>query len=137
MSRYDLLPCTSERNGRVHPDCGIAHKRLALEEKMIRGLIHGLKRAGWTPVSVLTDRFERVENLNATLDAVFSVDCPVIRFLHTATGQQRCSVSIVLGNGIDCIVDWTVPHDDLYGWDATMVRITDQLAERYDRVNVA
>lgn len=133
MSKYDLLPCThQEHSGRYDRsgDCHYAHARLGIEERMVRGLIRGLKKTGYTPVCTY-DGGEYVEGNTetATLDTVFSVDESTISF--KGKDGEIWGVLIVLGNGGDCIVDYNVSRDEHSEWNVAIERITDELYERH------
>ena len=122
MSAYDLMSNCPDAK---HPDCNIAHARLAQEATMIRSLIRNLKLQGWAPAYVF-DGAEQVPVRNETtaLDVVFSVDDSTITFRK---GAERQGVKIVLGNGEDCIVDWDYKAGDTNGFDAAMDAITEKL----------
>lgn len=129
MSKYDLLPCTHEKHVN-NSDCYYAHKRLAVEEKMVRGLIRGLKRARFLPVVVNdTEELGKVRTETETLDAVFAVDYSAIGF---EKGKEHHTVQIVLGNGVDCIPDWNYTAGDPDGFNAAMERITDDLYAKHE-----
>lgn len=132
MSAYDLLPCDRPN----HPDCNIAHERLKLEAKVIRGLIRGLKEEGWRP-SAVDDGGEIIQVRNETqaMDAVFAVDESWLTFEHpsgTHHDARRHSVQIVLGNGVDCIPAYGMSRTEEDGWNALMERLTDELYDKYD-----
>lgn len=134
MSKYDLLPCADERHV-SNKECQYAHARLAIEEKMVRGLIRGLKKAGYTPDCVYDGgEYVHGKTETATMDTVFSVDKSTITFEGEGSTQhdsRRFGVLIVLGNGVDCIPDYNVSRNNVDGWNATIERITDELYERY------
>lgn len=132
MSTYDMLPC--DKAG--HPYCGYAHKRLNLEERIIRKLIRDLKKAGWMPVQVWDgEGIVVVTTETQTMDAVFAVDESTILFqLKTRVPNQRVrhSVMLALGNGIDVICDYSFSCDDPDGFDTTMGTITDEIIEQFE-----
>jgi hypothetical protein len=81
-----------------------------VETRIVRGLIHALKKAGFVPVK-LWDSEEYQEAITTTqaLDAIESVDAIVT--LHFApkadiTAWGRLGVMLVTGNGVDIISDW-------------------------------
>lgn len=132
MSAYDLLPCT-HRSHVSNDDCYYAHKRLALEEKIVRKLIRDMKQEGWTPGWVYTDEQEKVSTETQTLDAVCSVDESTITFVKgPASKQNRHGVLLVKGNGVDVICDWDFSEGDEDGFSAAMDRVTDAIMEQYD-----
>lgn len=95
------MSCTSD----CRVPCNIAHDRIALESRIIRRFIREAKKDGWTVDSVF-DGEETIPTTTerAVLESVFSVDESAIRFRHT-TRNRRSFVAVVLGNGIDCLVD--------------------------------
>lgn len=93
--------CTTE----CRPVCNIAHERIALERRIIRRFIREAKKDGWTPATVNTgEHDEYVKTETETLEHVFSVDESVIWF-RNPTIKVLSPLIIVLGNGIDCLVD--------------------------------
>ena len=82
-------------------------ERLALERQIIAHLIDTMRAHGWT-VNHVYDGGEECRNCattDATLEHVFSVDESQIIFENMA-GRQHW-VSIILGNGVDCISDYS------------------------------
>lgn len=82
------------------------NQRLALERVIIKHLIETMAAHGWR-VDHIWDGGDEVRNtdLGAQLDAVFAVDESQIIF-ENKQGRQHW-VSIVLGNGTDCISDFS------------------------------
>ncbi len=130
MSKYDHTPCDHKRHV-SDSNCYYAHKRLATESAMIRGLIRGLKKEGWLPTLVNDqgDELIKVKNETEAMDAVFAVDVSALGF---SKGEAHHSFMIVLGNGVDCISDWNYSRDDADGFNALAERITDELYERHE-----
>jgi len=130
MTAYDMMPCT-DRNHVSYNNCRIAHRRLALEARIVQGMIRALKREGWLPTRVNDggDELLTVKNEKEAMDALFAVDEAAIGF---SKGDAHHSVYCVLGNGVDVICDWNYSRGDVDGFNAAMGRITDRLMEKYD-----
>jgi hypothetical protein len=95
--------------------------RCKLERRIVWNLISHMKRNGFLPSSVW-DGEEAVMtkgDAKAMFDAVFSVDDSTMRFRKNGTGEKR-GVYIVLGNGIDCISDYSAPEDTTDGFAAVV-----------------
>lgn len=103
-------------------------QRIAIERKCIRYMLRALKHAGWRPTKVHTDEWETVTNEHETMDCIFSVDESVL-LVRNAELTHR--VMIVLGNGIDCVPDYTVKDNDIDGFDRLMDTVYDQF-ETYE-----
>lgn len=82
-------------------------QRLALERQIITHLIDTMREHGWKVDHVYDGGDECRDNATteATLEHVFSVDESQIIF-EDARGHQHW-VSIILGNGVDCISDYS------------------------------
>lgn len=84
---------------------GIAH--MPIEARMIRLVVKSLKAAG-TPVVKVWDseEWEDTPTRDDVLNAAFNLDeC----FLYTESGSW---VRIVMGNDIDCVVDYTLDLEE-------------------------
>lgn len=112
MFRTPYDPCPSVK----HPsECQIAHERLALETRIIRYALRALRVGGYIPVQVNTGEYvENVTNESTTLEEVFSVDesTIILRAPANATREHGYNplyrrIMVVLGNGIDCILDYS------------------------------
>lgn len=100
------------------PTCNLAHRRMALESRVIRRFIREARADGWAPFAVWNGE-ERilVTTVSTVLEEVTAVDESAIQFRHLMR-NRRSFVAVVLGNGIDCLVD-----------------CGDQLSATYDRVS--
>lgn len=92
--------CTTE----CRPMCNIAHKRIALEKKVLRKYLSLLRAGGWIVVNVHDgERSIRALTVKDALDTIFSVDESTV---IVANGTERSWFMVVLGNGIDCVPDY-------------------------------
>lgn len=84
-----------------------ATKRIALERMIITHLINTMRENGWKVDHVYDggDECRDNETTEATLGHVFSVDESQIIF-ENESGRQHW-VTIILGNGCDCICDYS------------------------------
>jgi len=82
-------------------------QRLATERKIIAHLIDTMRSHGWTVNHVYDggDECHNCATTDATLEHVFSVDESQIIFENMA-GRQHWAL-IILGNGVDCITDYS------------------------------
>ena len=104
-------------------------ERLALERQIIAHLIDTMRAHGWT-VNHVYDGGEECRNnetTDATLEHVFSVDESQIIF-EDARGHQHW-VSIILGNGVDCISDYSYANHNADTFRAVMEKHVDQFVE--------
>lgn len=95
------------------------NQRLALERVIIKHLIETMAANGWN-VDHIWDGVDeaRTADLGAQLDAVFAVDESQIIF-ENPQGRQHW-VSIILGNGIDCISDYSYAQHRADNFEAVM-----------------
>lgn len=81
-----------------------------LERAIVRALLAELRRARYLPVKVWDGgEYVNTPDADSVIAAVFAVDEATIHFEPMslrARGGNR-GVAIVLGNGEDCISDWT------------------------------
>lgn len=104
-------------------------KRIATERTMIRQTILQLAIAGWQVIGVNSDEYVKVSSIKEALDEVFSLDtCTVV--VQAVDTKVRHGFMVVLGNGIDCIPDYSFTDD---GFSQDMERIQDALYAKYDR----
>lgn len=77
-----------------------------VEGTLLRFLIRGLAKIGYKPIAVFDGAEQvKVRGEAATLKVVDSVDDSTITF---SNGKRNMGVLVVLGNGIDCVVDHNV-----------------------------
>lgn len=97
------------------------NQRLALERVIIKNLIQTMAAHGWH-VDHIWDGEQEVRNseLGAQLDAIFAVDESQIIF-ENPQGRQHW-VSLILGNGIDVISDYSTALHKADNFEAVMLQ---------------
>lgn len=90
-----------------------------VERRVIANLIAYLERQGWTPVKVF-DGEEDIEahDTKSAMETIFSVDDSQLVVRNAAGKRQR--IMIVLGNGKDCISDYSYTRGDTDHFRVTM-----------------
>jgi hypothetical protein len=102
----------------LHPD-GRIGERGRIERRVVAKLIAHLDAAGFVPIQLdgydegpeFIDRGLDLDGrTKATMELVFNLDDSWISFLRTESDEPTIigSVQIVLGNGSDCISNWTI-----------------------------
>lgn len=104
------------------------NQRLVIERVIVKHLIETMAAHGWH-VDHVWDGGDEVHSskLGGLLDAVFAVDESQIIFENRA-GRQHW-VSIILGNGIDCISDYSYALHNADDFEATMKNHVSPFAE--------
>jgi len=104
------------------------NQRLALERVIIKHLIEAMAAHGWHVDHVWDGGAEvHSSEIGGLLDAVFAVDESQIIFENRA-GRQHW-VSIILGNGIDCISDYSFAQHRADDFEAVMETYVDPFVE--------
>lgn len=104
-------------------------QRLALERQIITHLIDTMREHGWRVAYVYDGGDECRDNTttDATLEHVLSVDESQIIF-EDARGRQHW-VSIILGNGVDCISEYSYANYNADTFQHVMETHVDPFAE--------
>lgn len=110
-----------------------ANQRLALERVIVKHLIETMAAHGWH-VDHVWDGGEEVHSseIGGLLDAAFAVDESQIIFENRA-GRQHW-VSIILGNGIDCISDYSIAAHRADDFQAVMVDFVNPYVKQLEGV---
>lgn len=108
------------------------NQRLALERVIIKHLIETMAAHGWK-VDHIYDGGDEVRDtdIGAQLDTVFSVDEAQIIFENSA-GRQHW-VSLILGNGIDVISDYSYAQYKADDFQALMEAHVDPFVEALEQ----
>jgi hypothetical protein len=100
--------------------------RLRLERRIVAALLAHLSRKGWDCVMAYDGEEEYTfspseGNLRkAAMEIVFNLDDCFLHFAPDGKKKPRHWVRVVLGNGIDCISDWSYTEGDADGFNAAM-----------------
>lgn len=104
------------------------NQRLALERVIIKHLIQTMANHGWKVDHIWDGGDEiRATGIGDQLEAVFSVDESQIIFENSA-GRQHW-VSIILGNGIDVISDYSFAAHKADDFEKVMTEFVDPFVE--------
>lgn len=103
------------------------HARTILERRIVWNLLEQLVAADFEIVDVYDgeEAVKCADNL-AALETVFSVDDSRIYCKKKGVERGERNVLIVLGNGEDCISDWSFLDGDADGFDAFMNAFTSE-----------
>jgi hypothetical protein len=102
--------------------------RLKLERRIVAALLAHLSRKGWNCAKLddgeegakfTTGNPGGMEHRKAVMELVFNLDDCYLIFSQLASESEHW-VRVVLGNGIDCIPDWTYTEGDPDGFSAAM-----------------
>lgn len=97
-------------------------KRIEQEKRIIRRLINRLKQHGWVVTGFYDGedytKWSSPPSTEKVMDEVFSVDSSWLRFSRLSGPGFDHEVLIALGNGEDCIVDYSMAADDADGFAA-------------------
>lgn len=90
-----------------------------VERRIIANLIAYLERQGWKVFNVFEGEEDiAVTDVKSAMEAIFSVDDSWLDVRNAAGKEHR--IRIVLGNGVDCISDYSYTPGDADGWCVTM-----------------
>ena len=106
------------------------NQRLALERVIIKHLIQTMGANGWHVDHIWDGGDEiRATDIGDQLEAVFAVDESQIIFENSA-GRQHW-VTIILGNGCDCICDYSYAQHNADDFRKIMEEKVDPFVEKF------
>jgi len=97
-----------------------------LERRIVANLIAHLDAAGFALIAVDDggDELEPARDMKTAMELVFNVDLAYLILTkdvgRSPASQRRHTITLVLGNGIDVISDWTFSENDPDGFNAAM-----------------
>lgn len=99
-------------------------QRQQLERNIVTLLLTYMASVGWMVYAVDDggDEDEKVASIEEAMAAIFAVDESLARFKHES--GEKGWVSIILGNGIDCLSDYGYKAaNDPNGWNGHMEHV--------------